>query len=558
MADKDKHRRTAGPLLATLVTKHIHRSNERVEELFHVEERYSDLKVIGSGSYGVVCSAKDTSSNCEVAIKRVSNILHDLVDAGRVLRELRLLRHIAGRENTLMIKECYTYPPDTTNFEDLYIVTDLMETDLDRVLRSRQTLSSVHFCYFMYQLLRSVANMHRANILHRDLKPSNLLVNANCDLLVCDLGLARGVTATINESDAPHEDGASEKLTEYVVTRWYRPPEIIAGNAFYGSAVDIWSTGCILAEMLDSRRRPVFRGSNPQHQMRLIISALGVPSTAQFDCCTSPHSYRALQRMCKSVTKEGLKQWNFKERFPGADPEALDLLQKMLVFNPQNRITAEEALKHPWFKNIDKNWHKMPSKVKKFDFTFEKVYHDRSNSHDRMIPRRELENLFLYEVSKYRTVSCKVYVPLHLRKQNLNSSTNNADVRVLKMHRMRSNQELDDIGDSPNVIEDISWKSDHSTFDENSLSEKKPRSKEYVNVVVNKKKSIAESAKAKLSRSLSRLDHHKTIRVKEKQNKKQHNFNLKHSQSMKPKPRDQTQAEAGSVSFFRRASKGLF
>jgi len=431
-------------------------------EVFHVEERYSNLKVIGSGSYGVVCSAVDTTTNSKVAIKKVTDALEDLVDAGRVLRELRLLRHIGGRENTLKIRDTYTYPPDTPDFEDVYIVTDLMETDMDRVLRSSQGLSTQHFGYFLYQLLRSVANMHHASVLHRDLKPSNLLVNANCDLVVCDFGLARGVSNTAKQPPntgrtdrgrAPLrtiDDDTNDFLTEYVVTRWYRPPEILAESPYYGAAADIWSVGCIFGEMLDKRRRPIFRGKNPQNQMQLIVSALGCPTDAELDFCTSTSSRGVIRKVCERTKAEGIKPWDFQERFKGVDHLALDLLQKMLVFDPNKRITASEALCHPFLAEVHSHWHKMrPSP--KFDFSFEKVHHDCHR--DRIIPKKHLQNLFLYEVNKYRTVRCRIPTPLHLKRAPSAPKSGNGSrgkrfsepgTQILKIDHTNQQDALDD------------------------------------------------------------------------------------------------------------------
>jgi serine/threonine protein kinase len=114
-----------------------------------------------------------------------------------------------------------------------------METDLHRIIYSRQPLTIDHIQYFVYQMLRGLKYIHAANVLHRDLKPSNILVNSNCDLKICDFGLARGV-----------EDEQSGELTEYVVTRWYRAPEIMLACQDYSKAIDVWSVGCIFAELL--------------------------------------------------------------------------------------------------------------------------------------------------------------------------------------------------------------------------------------------------------------------------------------------------------------------
>ena len=145
----------------------------------------------------------------KVAIKKIKDAFSDSIDAKRILREMKLLRHFNSHENIISIFDIMTVPPDTQHFNDIYIVTNLMESDLERIIRSRQVLTDQHFQYFLYQILRSLKYVHSANVLHRDLKPSNILVNANCDLAVCDFGLARGF----------HIEG-QDTLTEYVVTRY--------------------------------------------------------------------------------------------------------------------------------------------------------------------------------------------------------------------------------------------------------------------------------------------------------------------------------------------------
>lgn len=183
---------------------------------FIIDQRYTKLKPIGDGSYGIVASAYDTVGQRMVAIKKIKNVFADLVDAKRILRELKLLRHFNNHENIISIFDIMTVPPDTLNFEDIYIVTNLMESDLERIIRSHQELTDQHFQYFLYQILRGLKYIHSGNVLHRDLKPSNLLVNSNCDLAVCDFGLARGF-----------QSEGKDTLTEYVVTRWYRAPEVM-------------------------------------------------------------------------------------------------------------------------------------------------------------------------------------------------------------------------------------------------------------------------------------------------------------------------------------------
>ena len=148
-----------------------------------------------------------------------------------------------------------------------------METDLHRVIYSRQDLTADHIQYFVYQILRGLLFMHSANVIHRDIKPSNLLLvyfyfikfqNKACDLQICDLGLARGYVEE------------EEEKTEYVVTRWYRAPEVILNASEYSKAVDIWSVGCIMAELFG--RQPLFPGEDFLDQVQRIISVLGTPT----------------------------------------------------------------------------------------------------------------------------------------------------------------------------------------------------------------------------------------------------------------------------------------
>ena len=175
---------------------------------FCIDRRYVDIKAAGNGSYGFVASALDSKTGQKVAIKKIKNVFSDIVDAKRILRELRILRHFNTHENIVTIYDIMTIPPNTVNFQDIYIVTNLMESDLERIIRSKQSLTNQHFQYFLYQILRGLKYIHSANVLHRDLKPSNILVNANCDLAVCDFGLARG-----------YRQEGQDTLTEYVVTR---------------------------------------------------------------------------------------------------------------------------------------------------------------------------------------------------------------------------------------------------------------------------------------------------------------------------------------------------
>ena len=236
------------------------------DHTFTVDSKYSFTRVMGSGAYGVVISAHDTHLNTGVAIKKVPKAFQDEIDAKRILREFKLLKHLK-HDNIVGIVDMI--PPMTRyvdDFHDVYIVNELMETDLHRIIYSKQTLSIDHVVkYFVYQILRALKYIHSANVLHRDLKPSNLLVNSNCLLKVCDFGLARGVS----DEDQTEDQSKRLLLTEYVVTRWYRAPEVLMACHEYDKPVDVWSVGCILAELLG--RKPYLPGNNSIDQVSLML-----------------------------------------------------------------------------------------------------------------------------------------------------------------------------------------------------------------------------------------------------------------------------------------------
>eukprot|EP01059_Diplonema_ambulator_P008501 TRINITY_DN18139_c0_g1_i3.p1 TRINITY_DN18139_c0_g1~~TRINITY_DN18139_c0_g1_i3.p1 ORF type:complete len:372 (+),score=123.70 TRINITY_DN18139_c0_g1_i3:105-1220(+) len=299
---------------------------------FIVDNKYHLTKAVGYGAYGVVCSAIDTTakekSRQKVAIKKMSKVFNDLVDGKRILRELMLLSFL-NHENIISIKDILR-PVDKDTFEDIYFVSELMDTDLHQIIRSKQKLTDEHHQYFIYQALRALKYIHSANILHRDLKPGNLLVNGNCDLLICDFGLARGYDKA--------------ELTDYVVTRWYRPPELLLLSNHYTPAVDMWSIGCILAELIN--RKPLFPGRDYINQLNIITDVLGVPCEEDMAAIKSEEAVRYLKSMKKKAAVP------LSSLVPSASKQAVDFIEKMLVFNPAKRITASEALKHPYLAQL--------------------------------------------------------------------------------------------------------------------------------------------------------------------------------------------------------------
>ncbi|KAK4785706.1 hypothetical protein SAY86_002395 [Trapa natans] len=299
--------------------------------IFEIDDSYIPIKPVGRGSYGVVCSAYDQKTGEEVAIKKISNLFSGSCTAVRTLREIMILRQMR-HDNVISLKKVML-PTKKTNFKDVYLVYDLMETDMLDIISSGQPLSKHQIQYFIFQILCGLKYLHSANILHRDLKPANILVNRNCDLKICDFGLAR--TTARDEY---------EFMTEYVVTRWYRAPELLLCSYNYGPAIDVWSVGCIFAEILG--RKPIFPGVNSMDQLKLIISVLGKPAEADIALIQSLRSRQFIHSL------PYIRAIPLSAFLPSVDPLALDLLEKMLVFNPDKRITVLEALQHPYLTGL--------------------------------------------------------------------------------------------------------------------------------------------------------------------------------------------------------------
>ncbi|KAJ7697682.1 mitogen activated protein kinase-like protein [Mycena rosella] len=298
---------------------------------FSVGSSYGVLDVIGEGAYGVVCSAVHNATARKVAIKRITPFDHSMFCL-RTLREIKLLRHF-HHENIIAILDILR-PPSIDEFNEVYLVQELMETDLHRVIRT-QELSDDHCQYFIYQTLRALKALHSADVLHRDLKPSNLLLNANCDLKLCDFGLARSARPPPNVAN-----DSSTFMTEYVATRWYRAPEVMLTFKEYTRAIDMWSVGCVLAEMLSGK--PLFPGRDYHHQLSIILDILGTPSIDDFYAISSQRSREYIRAL------PFRKKRPFAALFPKANPDALDLMEKCLTFSPKRRIEVGDALAHPY------------------------------------------------------------------------------------------------------------------------------------------------------------------------------------------------------------------
>ncbi|GAU12027.1 hypothetical protein TSUD_196510, partial [Trifolium subterraneum] len=338
--------------------------------------RYMIEEVIGKGSYGVVCSAYDTHTGEKVAIKKINDIFEHVSDATRILREIKLLR-LLRHPDIVEIKHILL-PPSRREFKDIYVVFELMESDLHQVIKANDDLTPEHYQFFLYQLLR-------ANVFHRDLKPKNILANADCKLKICDFGLAR-----VAFNDTP----TAIFWTDYIATRWYRAPEL-CGSFFskYTPAIDIWSIGCIFAELLTGK--PLFPGKNVVHQLDLMTDFLGTPSPEAIARIRNEKARRYLSSMRKK------KPVPLYQKFPNADPLALRVLERMLAFDPKDRPTAEEALADPYFNGLAK-FEREPcaQPVSKMEFEFER----------RRVTKEDVRELIYRETLEYHPKMLKEHL----------------------------------------------------------------------------------------------------------------------------------------------------
>uniref|UniRef100_A0A671MZQ8 mitogen-activated protein kinase n=1 Tax=Sinocyclocheilus anshuiensis TaxID=1608454 RepID=A0A671MZQ8_9TELE len=288
--------------------------------IWEVPERYQNLSPVGSGAYGTVCSALDTKSGLRVAVKKLSRPFQSIIHAKRTYRELQLLKHMK-HENVIGLLDAFSPATSLAGFNDVYLVTHLMGADLNNIVKC-QKLTDDHVQFLIYQILRGLKYIHSADIIHR------FMANAYSDICaqILDFGLARLT---------------DDEMTGYVATRWYRAPEIMLNWMHYNMTVDIWSVGCIMAELLTGRT--LFPGTDHINQLQQIMRLTGTPPASLISRMPS-HEAR---NYISSLTY--MPKRNFAEVFIGANPMAVDLLEKMLVLDTDKRITASQALAHPYF-----------------------------------------------------------------------------------------------------------------------------------------------------------------------------------------------------------------
>lgn len=302
-------------------------------------------KPIGYGAFGVVWSVKDPRDGRRVALKKIPNVFHNFASAKRVLRELKMLCFVK-HENILCAIDLLQ--PSERPFEEMYVMTPLMHTDLHKIIASQQPLTEDHVKLFLYQILRGMKYLHAAKIMHRDVKPGNLLINSDCLLKICDFGLAR-----VDEPDS------SKYMTQEVVTQYYRAPELLMGARHYTNAIDVWSIGCIFAELLS--RKVLFQANSPVSQINMIIALLGENSSAFTEQYVAHPSQKYDvandQTALRVPANRPSPSENFYTIAPHMTHAAAHLLSKFLVWNPKKRVSCTEALQHIYCRNGRLRYH---------------------------------------------------------------------------------------------------------------------------------------------------------------------------------------------------------
>jgi len=361
--------------------------------------RYEVRQLIGTGSYGSVCEAYDKDHERIVAIKKVNRVFEDLIDCKRILREIAILTALKN-DRVVRVFDLVIPRDEQDKFDEIYLVLEICDSDFKKLFRTPVFLTELHVITLLYNTMLGLKYLHSAGIYHRDLKPANCLVNQDCSVKICDFGLSRAVavcqqthldnlpetprgganeTAEAGAVVVPYTQNLKRQLTGHVVTRWYRAPELILLQENYTEQIDVWSMGCIFAELLGmmkenipypSDRGPVFPGSScfplspdrkhatdykyhtrgNRDQLNMIFNVIGTPSKEAMDKLEKEDA----KRYIKCFAPRDPTPLTSIERFNGASPAAIDALHRMLVFDPALRITVDELLAHDLFKDIRK------------------------------------------------------------------------------------------------------------------------------------------------------------------------------------------------------------
>nr|XP_014086079.1 mitogen-activated protein kinase 15 [Bactrocera oleae]XP_014086080.1 mitogen-activated protein kinase 15 [Bactrocera oleae]XP_036221162.1 mitogen-activated protein kinase 15 [Bactrocera oleae]XP_036221164.1 mitogen-activated protein kinase 15 [Bactrocera oleae] len=307
--------------------------DENISKIFDIKKR------LGKGAYGIVWKALDKRTNETVAVKKIFDAFRDETDAQRTFREIVFLKAFRNHPNVIRLLTVYR----ASNNLDIYLIFEYMESDLHNIIKKGTILKDIHKRYVMYQLINAIKYIHSGNVIHRDLKPSNVLIDSKCRCKLADFGLARSVSnRPMRDGNDMTSDHAIEPiLTDYVATRWYRAPEILVASKRYTKGIDMWSLGCILGEMI--RGKPLFQGSSTVNQIERIVTAL--PEITDHDVKAVGAGFGSVL-LSKQISRE--RKTSLNEMMSDAPEDALNMVKSLLVLDPLARLTAKQALGHPY------------------------------------------------------------------------------------------------------------------------------------------------------------------------------------------------------------------
>lgn len=289
-------------------------------------ENYKVIKALGQGTWGVVHQAEQKGTGRIVAVKKIKSERQEDGVNFTAVREIKLLKEFK-HENIIELVDVFTTPDQA-----VCLVYECASTDLEKIIKNKAIpLSLGDIKQHLYQLMTAVAACHERWILHRDLKPDNMLYLDNGTMKLADFGLARMYGTP------------KGRLSPQAITLWYKPPELLLGAYEYSATADIWSVGCIFAELL--LRRPFLQGMNDVSQLEVIFTVFGSPTESSWP------DHKALPLPAQGLMWDDCPPQPFDDIFPAAPRDAISLLRSMLVLDPNNRISASEALSHPYFHN---------------------------------------------------------------------------------------------------------------------------------------------------------------------------------------------------------------
>ncbi|KAJ9650462.1 serine/threonine protein kinase, CMGC, CDC2/CDK sub [Neophaeococcomyces mojaviensis] len=301
---------------------------------------YDYICKLGEGTFGEVSKARSKKTGQVVALKKI--LVHNEKDGFPItaLREIKLLKALRHPNVLQLVEMAVERPKDVTKKSNMFMVTPYMDHDLSGMLKNpRIQFTEPQIKCYMKQLLEGCKYLHESKILHRDMKAANLLISNKGILQIADFGLARPY------DDAPPQPGkgggeATRSYTTLVVTRWYRPPELLLQLRNYTTAVDMWGVGCVFGEMF--KRRPILQGDSDLAQAQLIFTLCGSPNDQ------SMPGWNTLPG-CEEVTDWGDRRPTIRQTFKELSPTGLSLLEALLKLDWRTRINAIDALQHPYF-----------------------------------------------------------------------------------------------------------------------------------------------------------------------------------------------------------------